>query len=76
MSKSFRVSPEFHEYVTSHNREDETMEETLRRLIGGPDPADVAGILSEETADRIEERLALKEEHSVDAKAEIRERFE
>ena len=57
MTRSFRVSPEFHEYVESHRRDDETMEETLRRLIGGPDPDEVAGILSDETADAIEARF-------------------
>ena len=76
MSKSFRVSPEFHEYVKSHRRDDETMEETLRRLIGGPDPDEVSGILSGETADAIETRLERKRERSVDGKEALRERFE
>ncbi|MFC6724479.1 hypothetical protein ACFQE1_08845 [Halobium palmae] len=76
MSKSFRVSPEFHEFVTAHKRDDETMEETLRRLIGGPDPDEVAGILSDETADAVEERLNEKRERSVEGKDDVRERFE
>ena len=50
MSKSVCISEEFHEFVTAHKRENETIEETLRRLIGGPHPEDVAGILSSETA--------------------------
>jgi hypothetical protein len=62
MTESFRVSPEFHEYVESHRRDDETMEETLRRLVGVPDPDDVAGILSPETADAIEAQLERKRE--------------
>jgi hypothetical protein len=33
------------------------MEETLRRLIGGPDPEEVAGILSSETAEEMRERI-------------------
>ena len=57
MSKSVRVSEEFHEFVKSYNRDDETMEETLRRLIGGPDPEEVAGILSSETAEEMRERI-------------------
>lgn len=57
MSKSVRISEEFYEFVTAHNRADETMEETLRRLIGGPHPEDVAGIISSETADIMREKI-------------------
>ncbi|EMA51947.1 hypothetical protein C451_13174 [Halococcus thailandensis JCM 13552] len=57
MSKSVRISEEFHEFITAHRADDETMEETLRRLVGGPHPDDVAGILSTETADRMHDRI-------------------
>ena len=57
MSKQVRLSDPFHEFVEAHKREDETMEETLRRLIGGPHPKDVAGILSSETAEQMRDRL-------------------
>lgn len=50
MSKTIRVSDEFHRYVKAHNRGGETMEETLHRLAGGPDPSFVAGFLSDEEA--------------------------
>jgi len=76
MSKSVRVSETFHEFVKSHKREDETMEETLRRLIGGPNPEDVAGIISAETASEMRDRLETKQDSDVEAKQELRERFE
>ncbi|MEF8822461.1 MAG: hypothetical protein V5A52_09305 [Halovenus sp.] len=76
MSKSVRISEEFHEFVKAHKREDETMEETLRRLIGGPDPEIVAGILSSETAANMRDRLETKRETDVEQKHELRERFE
>jgi hypothetical protein len=76
MSKSVRISEEFHEFVTAHKRDDETMEETLRRLIGGPHPEDVAGILSSETATAMRDRLERKREADAEAKRELRERFE
>jgi hypothetical protein len=76
MSKSVRISEEFHEFVTAHKREDETMEETLRRLIGGPHPEDVAGILSSETAAAVRDRLENKRETDTREKDELRERFE
>ena len=76
MSKSVRISTEFHEFVKAHNREGETMEETLRRLIGGPHPEDVSGILSSETAEEMRDRLDTKREADVDGKADLRERFE
>jgi len=72
MSKSVRVSEEFHEFVKSHSRDDETMEETLRRLIGRPDPKEVAGILSSETAEEMRERI---EERHDGARREL-QRFE
>jgi hypothetical protein len=68
MSKSVRISEEFHEFVRAHSREGETMEETLRRLIGGPHPEDVAGILSTETAERMRERLREKREADLGGK--------
>ena len=76
MSKSVRISEEFHEFIAAHNRDDETMEETLRRLVGGPDPEDVAGILSSETATAMRERLDEKGTNDVETKRELRERFE
>lgn len=76
MSKSVHISEEFHEYITSHKRDDETMEETLRRLIGGPHPEAVAGILSSDTADAMRDRLDTKYETDTERKRELRERFE
>jgi hypothetical protein len=76
MSKSVRLSEAFHEFVKAHNREDETMEETLRRLVGGPHPEDVAGILSSETVAVTRERLAEKRETDAEGKRELREQFE
>lgn len=76
MSKSVRLSEEFHAYLKAHKRADETMEDTLRRLIGGPHPVEVAGILSPETADAIEEGLARRRATDVESKEELRELFE
>ena len=76
MSKSVRLSEEFHEFIASHNRDGETMEETLRRLVGGPHPDNVAGILSSETAEEMRERLDAKREADADGKRQLRERFE
>ena len=76
MSKSMRISEEFHAFVTAHKRDGETMEETLRRLIGGPDPEEVAGILSSATAEEMRTRLDAKGEDDVESKADLRERFE
>ena len=51
MTKTIRVSDEYHSWVKAHNRDDETMEETLRRLTRGPHPGDVAGLLTESEAE-------------------------
>lgn len=76
MSKSVRISEELHERIRAHKRDDETMEDTIRRLIGGPHPEEVAGILSPETADEIEESLERKREANGESKEELRELFE
>lgn len=46
MVKTIRVSEEYHEWLRAHKSEGETMEETLRRMTRGPNPGDVAGLLS------------------------------
>jgi len=51
MVKTIRVSEAYHEWLTAHNEPSETMEETLRRMTRGPNPSDVAGLLSETEAD-------------------------
>lgn len=50
MVKTLRVSEEYHAWLMAHNREGETVEETLRRMTRGPHPGDVAGLLSEPEA--------------------------
>ena len=76
IDRSTLISSEFYEFIEAHNREDETMEETLRRLVGGPHPEDVVGILSSEAADAMRKRLERKREADVEGKRELRERFE
>lgn len=51
MVKTIRVSEEYHEWLSAHKRTDETMEEALRRMTRGPNPADVGGLLSESEAE-------------------------
>ncbi|ELZ43748.1 hypothetical protein C463_08769 [Halorubrum californiense DSM 19288] len=58
MVKTIRVSEEYYEWLTAHKEADETMEETLRRMTRGPDPSDVAGLLTEEEAERAKEAVA------------------
>lgn len=50
MTKTIRVSDEYHEWLRTHNRDDETMEDTLRRVTGGPQPDSVAGLLTDDEA--------------------------
>lgn len=52
MVKTIRVSEEYHEWLSAHKRDGETMEETLRRMTRGPSPGDVAGLLSEDEVER------------------------
>lgn len=52
------------------------MKETFRRLIGGPHPKDVAGVLSTDTAETMRDRLDTKGDIDVEGKHALRERFE
>jgi predicted CopG family antitoxin len=57
MVKTIRVSEEYHEWLNAHKEDDETMEETLRRMTRGPHPSDVAGLLTEEEAEDAKEAV-------------------
>lgn len=57
MVKTIRVSEEYHEWLNAHKKDDETMEETLRRMTRGPHPDDVAGLLTEEEAEDAKEAV-------------------
>ncbi|MFB6228205.1 MAG: hypothetical protein ABEH88_06485 [Halobacteriales archaeon] len=56
-TKSIQVSETFHTYVKAHKKEGETMGEALIRLTGGPEPEAVASLVSEETAEAMEEAI-------------------
>ena len=75
MSKTVKFSDEYHAWIKAHNREGETMEETVRRLTGGPHPEDVAGILSPETAESMKEAVDRKRTGDTDRKRRAREAF-
>lgn len=79
MSKTIRVSEEFHELVRAHNREGETMEETLRRLTRGPDPEMLADIVSggnEQAAAEMREAIERRRENGRMRRERLQERFE
>lgn len=70
MVKTIRVSEEYHAWLDAHNREDETMEETLRRMTRGPQPDDVAGLLTEDEAEEAKQAvrsLRKSDRHRFDA---------
>lgn len=51
MAKMIRVPDDYHAWVKAHNRDDETMFETLRRLTREPTPAELTDILSSDDVD-------------------------
>jgi hypothetical protein len=57
MVKTIRVSEEYHKWLHAHKQDDETMEETLRRMTRGPHPGDVAGLLTENEAEEAKEAV-------------------
>lgn len=76
MSKTIRVSEEFHELIKAHNHDGETMEETLRRLTRGPDPevlAEIVGGGDEQAAAKMREAIERKRESSRERRGRLRE---
>lgn len=79
MSKMIRVSEGFHERIKAHQRDDETMEETLSRLVGGPSPELLSEIIAggdEEAAEEMRRAIEAKRDRGSERRAELRERFE
>lgn len=78
MAKTIRVSEEFHELLKAHNREGETMEETLRRVMGGPDPSVLADVIGtdEEVAAEVRTAIRKRRERGRDRRTTLRERTE
>ena len=75
-TKSIQVSEAFHSYVEAHKKEGETLGETLVRLTGGPRPEIVAGLVSEETADAMEEAIETRSQNQTTSREQIVEQFE
>ena len=72
-SKTIRVSDTLHARIKAQNREGETLNETLERLLGGPSLRELAGTLSDEEAEAFREAIAAShEQHD----AELSEMFD
>jgi len=72
-SKTIRVSDTLHARIKAQNREGETLNETLERLLGGPSLRELAGTLSDEEAETFREAIAAShEQHD----AELSEMFD
>jgi hypothetical protein len=74
-TKSIQVSEEFHAYVKSRKRDDETMGEALVRLAGGPHPEAVAGTLSDETAEAMHDAIEERSRHDAASRRHTGEEF-
>lgn len=79
MSKMIRVSEDFHEVVAAHRRDGETMEDTLRRLVGGPDPEVLRDIIAagdDEAAADLRRAIERRREAGRERRGTLRERFQ
>jgi len=74
-TKSIQVPEEFHAYVKANRREDETMGETLVRLAGGPHPSAVAGLLSDNTAEKMKEAIEERSANDQEGRENVAEMF-
>lgn len=73
---TMKVPTWFKDWVKAHKRDDETMFEAWQRISGGPHPREVAGILSDEAAKTMLERIEMKEDASRESREEIRDAFD
>lgn len=62
MSKSIRLSNEAYERLKARKREDETFSEIVLRLAGERSLSELAGVLSDEQADSVEDAIEERRE--------------
>ena len=78
MTETIRVSDTFHEVLEAHRRDDETIEETIRRLVGGPGPDALATVVSDDEQAAADLRAVIERKRRCgrERRAELRERSE
>jgi predicted CopG family antitoxin len=72
---TIRVSEEFYERLEAQQKDDESMEEALRRVAGGPHPSEVAGLLTPEEAEEMKEAAERFREDNGSWRRRVREDF-
>lgn len=72
---SVQVSEEFYERLKARQNDEESLEETFRRIAGGPHPSEVAGLLTPEEAERAKEAVKELGERDSERKRRAREAF-
>ncbi|USZ68473.1 hypothetical protein NGM10_01735 [Halorussus salilacus] len=75
MDETIRVSEEFYSWVESRKREDETMEDALRRLTRRAHPSEVTGLFTPEEAEEMKEAVKRLREGDAERKRRAREAF-
>ncbi|MFC7132486.1 MULTISPECIES: hypothetical protein [Salinibaculum] len=73
---TMKVPSWFKDWVKAHKRGDETMFEAWQRISGGPHPGEVAGILSDEDAETMLDRIEAKAESAAASKRDLRDAFD
>lgn len=73
---TMKVPTWFKDWVKAHKHSDETMFEAWQRLSGGPHPREVVGLLSDEQAVTMLDRIEAKRERSKQSKRRLREEFD
>jgi predicted CopG family antitoxin len=74
-TKSVQLDDDVYERVKAHKREDETVSETIDRLIGAPSLHDLGGILDEDQVDEMRKTIEDADEEDATEVEEVAERF-
>ena len=75
-TKQIRVSEDLYARVRSENREDETLGETLERLVGGRSLAELGDVFDETQAAQIREAVERTDKRDREEVRELAARFQ
>lgn len=75
-TKTVRLREDVYERVKARKRDDETFSEAIDRLTGGTSLTELAGIVSEERAQRMREAIETVDEGDAAEVEELLERFD
>jgi predicted CopG family antitoxin len=76
VTKSVRLEDDVYEIIEANKREDETFSEAIERLVDRPPLLELAGILSDEEAEKVRDAIESSRKASAEDRDALLERFD